>query len=96
MSSCSVGELRHRGGERRPVERGDLAGVLGGERVGAALGFVEQRLDAGGAVPPAAAPAIEQRFQIPCDPLDLGIGDLFCGHGRRDYDARSPSSISVR
>ena len=62
------------------------------ERVGAALRVVEQRLDAGGAL----ARAIQQRVQIPGDPCDLGIGDFVCGHGRRDYDARSPSSISVR
>ena len=60
------GELAHRGGEPGAVELGDLAGVLGGERVGAALRVVEQRLHARGAV----AGAVEQRFQIPGDPLD--------------------------
>ena len=65
--------------------------MRGGERVGAALRLVEQRLDAGRAL----AGAVEQRVEVPGDPLDLGIGDFVRGHGRRDYDARSPSSIKV-
>ena len=85
-------ELAHRAGERRPVELGDLPRVGLGERVRALLRVVQQRLDAGSSL----ARAVQQRVQLPGDPLDLGVGDFFCGHGRRDYDARSPSSISVR
>ncbi len=70
------GELAHRGGEARPVERGDLAGVLRGEGVGAALGVGEQRLHAGRALPCA----VEQWIQVPGDPVEIGIGDVRCGH----------------
>jgi len=86
------GQLGHRHREPRSVELGDLVGVRARERVGTALRLVQQRLDAGG----ARAGRGQQRLQVPGDTLDLGIGDLICGHGRRDYDARSPSSISVR
>jgi hypothetical protein len=65
--------------------------VRGGERLGAALRLVEQRLDAGG----ADARSIQQRVEVPGDLLHLGVGDFVRGHGRRDYDARSPSSTSV-
>ena len=71
-----AGELAHGVGEPGAVEFGDLAGVLGGERVGAALGVVEQRLHARGAL----AGAVQQRFKIPGDPLDVGIGDFVRGH----------------
>ena len=84
------GELAHRGGEPGAVERGDLAGVLLGEGVGAALRVGEQCLHPRGAV----AGAVEQRIQIPGDPVELGIGDVRCGHAAKDYDARSPSSMS--
>ena len=85
-------ELAHGGDEPGAVELGHLAGVRGGEGVGAALRLVEQRVDPGRAV----AGAVEQRFQIPGDPREIGIGDVSGGHAGTDYEARSPSSMSVR
>ena len=85
------GELVHRRGEPRAVELADLAAVGGRERLGALLGLVEQRLDARR----SRARAVEQRLEVPGDLLDLGIGDFVRGHGRRDYDARSPSRTNV-
>ena len=73
------------------VELGDLAGVRGGERVGAALRLVEQRLDARGASP--APSSSGSRSQA----TPSTSGSATCGVAiPGDYDARSPSSMSVR
>jgi hypothetical protein len=44
--------------------------VGGGEGVGSLAGLVEQPVDAGLAL------AVDQRLQVPLDPLDFGIRDL--------------------
>ena len=63
-------QLGHRVAQARPVELGHLAGVGGGEGVGSLACLVEQPVDSGLAL------AVDERLQVPLDPLDFGIRDL--------------------
>ena len=83
------GELAHRRGEAGAVELGDLAGVGGGERVGAALRLVEQRSTPAAPSPGAGVPD-------PRRPSSTSGSATSGAAMRGDYDARSPSSMIVR
>jgi hypothetical protein len=71
-------QLAHRRDQPRPVQLGHLARVRGGERVAAALGLVEQRVDGRLRVFGAA----DQVTEVPGDLLQLGIGEGFRGSHR--------------
>ncbi len=99
-----LGELAHGADQTGPVQPRDLAGVRGGERLGALPGVVEQRVDGGLRV---VGPRVgDQIAEIPADLLELGIGEGFRGgHSPTAYEvgkapeafvARSPSITIAR
>jgi hypothetical protein len=67
-----LAELLHRRDQSGAVERGDVARVLGGERVSALLGLAQQGVDGGLGIVPSA---VQQMGEIPLDRLQVGIGD---------------------
>ena len=74
-------ELVHGGHEPGTVDLGDLAGVGGGERVGALLRLGHHPGDRRVGV---VRPSVEQRLEVPGDGLEVGIGDVWRGHAPHD------------
>jgi hypothetical protein len=70
-------ELAHRLDQPGAIERGDLAGVALGERIGARLGVGEHTVDGRLGVVGAA---VQERAEVPADRVKRGIGGWGGGH----------------